>query len=279
MDTASAREQEANAERISSPSRIPPNKRGWACPTPFFIGSIREKIKPRKGVGEDGTRASNNLEGLSRRAHQAERSGSSKLGLETGMTGLIMAGGKSRRLGQDKRFLILGGKSCLQRVLDVYKVLFEEIVIVADEKDPFQSLGVRVVEDMIPGKATLGGLYTGLHHAGSDRVFAVAVDMPSLSIEAIRIVLEQAGKADIVIPDLNGKLQPMHAAYSKACLPYLKKLVDASRLKVQELCAIPELSVHRIPQSVFERVDPDLRSFFNINTPEDLARARKWIEG
>jgi len=138
------------------------------------------------------------------------------------MTGLIMAGGKSRRLGQDKRFLILGGKSCLQRVLDVYKVLFEEIVIVADEKEPFQSLGVRVVEDMIPGKATLGGLYTGLHHAGSDRVFAVAVDMPSLSIEAIRIVLEQAGQADIVIPDLNGKLQPMHAVYSKACLPYLK---------------------------------------------------------
>jgi molybdenum cofactor guanylyltransferase len=195
------------------------------------------------------------------------------------MTGLIMAGGKSRRLGQDKRFLILGGKSCLQRVLDVYKVLFEEIVIVADEKDPFQSLGVRVVEDMIPGKATLGGLYTGLHHAGSDRVFAVAVDMPSLSVEAIRIVLEQAGQADIVIPDLNGKLQPMHAVYSKACLPYLKELVDASRLKVQELCAIPELSVHRIPQSVFERVDPELRSFFNINTPEDLARARKWIEG
>lgn len=195
------------------------------------------------------------------------------------MTGLIMAGGKSRRLGQDKRFLILGGKSCLQRVLDVYKNLFEEIVIVADEKEPFQSLGVRVIEDMIPGKATLGGLYTGLHHAGSDRVFAAAVDMPSLSIEAIRIVLGQAGQADIVIPDLNGKLQPMHAIYSKTCLPYLKKLVDASRLKVQELCAIPELSVHRIPQSVFERVDPELRSFFNINTPEDLAQARKWIEG
>src|SRR5439155_995874 len=95
-----------------------------------------------------------------------------------------MAGGKSRRLGQDKRFLILGGKSCLQRVLDVYKVLFEEIVIVADEKDPFQSLGVRVVEDMIPGKARLGGLYTGLHHAGSDRVFAVGDTILALPVLA-----------------------------------------------------------------------------------------------
>jgi molybdopterin-guanine dinucleotide biosynthesis protein A len=236
---------------------------------------LQQRVDENSARNEDG----NNLEGLSRRAHQAQRSGSSKLGLEQAMTGLIMAGGKSRRLGQDKRFLILGGKSCLQRVLDVYKNLFEEIVIVADEKEPFQSLGIRVVEDMIPGRATLGGLYTGLHHAGSDRVFAAAVDMPSLSTEAIRIVLEQSGQADIVIPDLNGKLQPMHAAYSKACLPYLKELIDASRLKVQELCAIPELSVHRIPQSVFKRVDPELRSFFNINTPEDLARARKWIEG
>jgi molybdopterin-guanine dinucleotide biosynthesis protein A len=194
------------------------------------------------------------------------------------MTGLIMAGGKSRRLGQDKRFLMLGGKSCLQRVLHAYHGLFDEILVVADAKEPFQSMGLRVVEDLIPGRATLGGLYTGLRYAGGDRVFAAAVDMPCLSADTIRIVLEQADQGDIVIPDLNGKLQPMHAVYSKACLPYLMELVEASRLKVQELCAIPGLRLHRIPQSVFERVDPELRSFFNINTPEDLALARRWIE-
>ena len=194
------------------------------------------------------------------------------------MTGLIMAGGKSRRLGQDKRFLMLGGKTCLQRVLQAYQGLFDEILVVADVKEPFQSMGLHVVEDLIPGRATLGGLYTGLRHAAGDRVFASAVDMPCLSAETIRIVLEQADQGDIVIPDLNGKLQPMHAVYSKACLPYLMELVEASRLKVQELCAIPGLRLHRIPQSVFERVDPELRSFFNINTPEDLALARTWIE-
>lgn len=195
------------------------------------------------------------------------------------MTGLIMAGGKSKRLGQDKRFLMLGGKSCLQRVLEAYQDLFDEILVVADVKEPFQSLGVHVVEDLIPGRATLGGLYTGLHYARSDRVFSAAVDMPCLSTQTIRIVLDQADRGDIVIPDLNGQLQPMHAVYSKACLSYLKDLIVASRLKVQELCAVPDLRVHRIPQSVFERVDPDLRSFFNINTPEDLALAREWIEG
>jgi molybdopterin-guanine dinucleotide biosynthesis protein A len=194
------------------------------------------------------------------------------------MTGLIMAGGKSLRLGQDKRFLTLGGKSCLQRVLHAYKGLFDEILIVADAKEPFESMGLRVVEDLIPGRATLGGLYTGLLHAAGDRVFAGAVDMPCISPHTIRIVLEQAEEGDIVIPDLHGKLQPMHAVYSKACLPYLKELVEASRLKVQELCAISGLRLHRIPQAVFEQVDPELRSFFNINTPEDLALVRKWIE-
>ncbi len=189
-----------------------------------------------------------------------------------------MAGGKSRRLGQDKRFLMLGGRSCLQRVLDAYQDIFDEILIVADAKGPFQSMGVRVVEDLIPGAATLGGLYTGLFYAAGERVFAAAVDMPCLSSDTIKIVLGRATQGDIIIPDLNGKLQPMHAAYSKGCLPYLKELIDRSHLKVQDLCAVPELSVQRIPQSVFEAVDPELRSFFNINTPDDLAIAKKWIE-
>jgi molybdopterin-guanine dinucleotide biosynthesis protein A len=195
------------------------------------------------------------------------------------MTGLIMAGGKSRRLGQDKRFLVLNGRSCLQRVLDAYRGIFEDVLIVADTKKPFPDMGVRIVEDLIPGMATLGGLYTGLQYAQGEQVFAAAVDMPCLSPGTIHIVLQQADQGDIVIPELAGQLQPMHAVYSKACLPYIKRLLDQSCFKVQELCNIPELNVHRIPQSAFQVVDPELRSFFNINTPEDLAVVKKWIEG
>jgi molybdenum cofactor guanylyltransferase len=194
------------------------------------------------------------------------------------LTGLILAGGKSRRLGQDKRFLMLGGKTCVQRVLDAYAGLFEEVIVVADAREPFQSLRVRVVEDLIPDRATLGGLYTGLSCATTERVFAAAADMPFLSASTIRIVLEHAEQGDIVIPELKSKLQTMHAVYSKACLPHLKRLVMASRLKVRELSEIPGLKIHRIPESAFRAVDPELRSFFNINTPEDLAKARQWLE-
>ncbi len=193
------------------------------------------------------------------------------------VTGLILAGGKSRRLGQDKRFLELGGRTCLERVLDVFKEIFENILVVADAAEPFKEMKVKVVVDLIPGRAALGGLYTGLHYAPSDRVFAAACDMPGLSPPAIRVVLAHAGDGDIVIPDLDGQLQPMHAVYSKACLPVLQSLVEAQALKIQDLCARPELRVYRIPKAAFQAVDPDLRSFFNINTPDDLAQARKWI--
>ena len=194
------------------------------------------------------------------------------------MTGVIIAGGKSRRLGIDKRFLEIGGRPCIQRVIDAYQGLFKEVLIVADAPEPFMSLGARVVVDLIPERATLGGLYTGLHFAAHDRVFAAASDMPWLSPAAIRVVLDQALSGDIVIPDLAGTLQPMHAVYAKTCLPVLRSLVEAGRLKVQDLCMSPQLRVHRIPEAAFRDVDPELRSFFNINTPDDLAKAKKWIE-
>lgn len=193
------------------------------------------------------------------------------------LTGLIIAGGKSHRLGIDKRFLEIGGRLCIQRVIDAYQGLFKEILIVADATEPFMSLEVKVVVDLIPGRATLGGLYTGLHFASHDRVFAAASDMPWLSAAAIRVVLDQALSGDIVIPDLAGKLQPMHATYAKTCLPVLRSMVEAGRLKMQDLCMSPELRVHRIPEAAFRDADPQLRSFFNINTLEDLAQAQKWI--
>src|ERR1051326_3924105 len=127
------------------------------------------------------------------------------------MTGLIIAGGKSTRLGQDKRFLKLGGRTCVERVLDAYAGLFDEVLIIADAVEPFQSLGVKTVVDLMPGRAAMGGLYTGLHYATCERVFAAAADMPLLSTKAVQVVLAAAERGDIVIPEVNGKLHPMHA--------------------------------------------------------------------
>ena len=196
------------------------------------------------------------------------------------MTGLLVAGGKSRRMGRDKRFLELGGQPLLQRALSVLQRLFSEVLITVAEPLPkLTGQGFRVVLDLIPNCATLGGLYTGLSSASHPRVFAVGCDMPFLNQEAIKRLAGLGAEADVVMPRLATGLQPMHAVYSKACLPHLERMARAEQLKVQELVEIAGLTVKLVPEKDFLDVDPQLLSFFNINTPADLEFARKMLPG
>jgi len=196
------------------------------------------------------------------------------------MTGLLVAGGKSRRMGRDKRFLELGGQPLLQRALSVLQRLFPEVLIaVAEPLSQLTGQGFRVVLDLIPNCATLGGLYTGLSSASHPRVFAVGCDMPFLNPEAIRRLAGLDAQADVVMPRLATGLQPMHAVYSKSCLPHLERMAKEQRLKVQDLAEAAGLTVKLVPEKDLLDVDPQLLSFFNINTPADLEFARKLLAG
>jgi molybdopterin-guanine dinucleotide biosynthesis protein A len=196
------------------------------------------------------------------------------------MTGVLVAGGQSRRMGRDKRFLELGGQTLLQRALSVLQSLFPEVVVALAEPLPqLKADGYRVVTDLIPGCATLGGLYTGLASASHPRIFAVGCDMPFLNPAVIRSLARIGAQADVVMPELATGLQPMHAVYSKACLPHLERLAKARELKVQGLAEVPGLNVRLVSEKDFLDVDPQLLSFFNINTPADLEFARKLLAG
>jgi molybdopterin-guanine dinucleotide biosynthesis protein A len=195
------------------------------------------------------------------------------------MTGVLVAGGQSRRMGRDKRFLELGGQSLLHRALSVLQGLFPEVLIALAEPLPQLTKGqdYRVVLDLIPNCATLGGLYTGLASAGHPRVFAVGCDMPFLNPEVIRRLAQIGAQADVAMPNLATGLQPLLAVYSKACLPHLERMARAGQLKVQDLVKVPGLTVRQVPGKDFMDVDPELLSFFNINTPADLEFARKLL--
>lgn len=196
------------------------------------------------------------------------------------MTGVLVAGGTSRRMGRDKRFLELGGQPLLQRALSVLQSLFDEVLVALAEPLPqLTGQGYRVVTDLIPNCATLGGLYTGLSSASHPRVLAVGCDMPFLNPAIIRRLAEYGRQADVVIPKLATGLQPMHAVYSKACLPHLEQMARAQQFKVQGLAEVPGLTVKLIPEKDFLDVDPQLLSFFNINTPADFEFARKLLAG
>ena len=190
------------------------------------------------------------------------------------ITGVLLAGGKSRRMGFDKRFLKLDGETLLRRVLSVYERLFTEIVIVVAEPTPeLGDLGHRIVTDLIPNCASLGGLYTGLSIAGRTRIFAAACDMPFLNPAAIDYLVDLC-EDDVVVPKLATGLQPMHAIYSKACLPYFKRMIDMHHLSIQEILENQELRVRLVSEEELRGVDPQLLSFLNLNTPADAELAK-----
>ena len=195
--------------------------------------------------------------------------------MEVGISGCVIAGGQSRRMGRDKRFLTLNGKTLIQRTLKVLESLFEDVIVVlATPVRDFEVGEHRVVYDLIPDCGSLGGLYTGLTHARCARVFATAGDMPFLSADVIRYLIRRDQAADVVGVRLESGLQPMHAVYSKGCLPVLQDMATSRHLRIQDLFLDERLHVSIVPEQEIAGMDPDLLSFRNINTPEEYAVAK-----
>ena len=196
----------------------------------------------------------------------------------TSMTGVMLAGGKSRRLGRDKRFVELQGRTLFERSLSVLESLFPEILVVVAEPHPqLAGLQHRLVTDLIPDCATLGGLYTGLSYATHPRIFAVACDMPFLDPRVVQQMAALSQQADIVMARLANGLQPMHATYSKSCLPFLEHMAKGGKLKVQDLLEAEGLTIRLLGEEELRPLDSQFLSFFNVNTSADLEFARKLL--
>jgi molybdopterin-guanine dinucleotide biosynthesis protein A len=194
------------------------------------------------------------------------------------ITGVLLAGGKSRRMGEDKRFLLVGGETLLARSLRVLRSTFAEVlVVIAQDSPAMEQTGVTVLRDLVPNCGSLGGLYTSLTKATSPFVFVVACDMPFLKPAVIDLFVNQPNTADVVIAKLDGTIHPMHARYGKGCLPSLQRMVQARQLKIQRLVDDPALSIRYILDPDVDRLDPQHRSFQNVNTPEDLLAARSML--
>ncbi len=195
---------------------------------------------------------------------------------EDDITGVLLAGGKSRRMGQDKRTLVLDGETLFNRALDVLVEIFPEVIVVLGLEDfPVHNDTVRVVNDLIPNRAAAGGLYTGLFYATQQRVFVVACDMPYLNLDVIRFMASISSRFDITLAELAHGLQTMHAIYSKRCLSHLEQMVKSENLRVQNLLDESSLEIRKVLESEILPYDNHLLSFMNVNSPADLELARK----
>ena len=168
------------------------------------------------------------------------------------VSGVVLVGGASRRMGQSKAWVELAGAAFIVRVIETLRRVCDEILIVANEAAEFESLDAQVVPDVFPGRGSLGGLYSGLNAAKSELSIAVACDMPFLRADVARLVLARAADADVVIPRLGDQLETMHAVYGKRCLPHMEERLRAGRLKIVgffervRVLEIPETEVRRV---------------------------------
>lgn len=190
------------------------------------------------------------------------------------MTGIILSGGKSSRMGgQNKAFLNIDGERLIDRNVRIFKSLFDEVIIVTNSPLDYIDQDVQLITDIVKGKGALGGIYTGLFYADTGHVFAVACDMPFLSRELISYMMRETGTHDIVVPFLKDGYQPLHAVYSVKCKKEIEKQLEKEDLKVSSFYR--KFRLRKITEEEIEPFDPDGKIFFNINTGTDLEQARR----
>lgn len=192
----------------------------------------------------------------------------------TDVTGVLLAGGKSRRMGEDKRFILVGQQTLFDRSCAVLRELFEQVCVVIAQDSPALQAEVPVVRDLMPDYGSLGGLYTGLRLAKTQHIFLAACDMPFLNPIVIRHMVQLKDSADIVISRWGTRLQPTHAVYGRNCLPVIEEMMTLQNRKIHSMIGHPALRVCVVPEAEIRQIDHDGRSMFNINTPSDLEQAR-----
>lgn len=174
--------------------------------------------------------------------------------------------------GVTKALLEVGGRPIIERVVMTLGKVFQEVIVITNTHDQFDFLGLPMFEDLIPGHGSLGGLYTGLTVCSGAHGFLVACDMPFLNARVIEHLAALADDHDVVIPRVTGLLEPLHAIYSRHCVPHIRDLMDRGDLKIINLFS--SVDVLEVSESELAVLDPTLRFIMNVNTPGELAAAR-----
>lgn len=195
---------------------------------------------------------------------------------DTACSGVILAGGLSKRFsGKNKAFLEIAGRRVIDHVFSVFRPVFDEILIVTNEPTRYLEFDATIVSDVYSVRSSLTGVHAGLFYARTPFVFVAACDIPFLKERMIRTILQyRETNAGVVIPETGAGMEPMCAVYAKTCLPVMERHIKNEKFKIQRI--FKSFRVKKVPEDVLRKADPELWSFFNINTPEDLKQAESW---
>ncbi len=183
------------------------------------------------------------------------------------------------RLGRAKALERINKQSLIERTIDCLSIVSQALLVVTSQEQfrlvAAARLKGKVIVDIYPGKGALGGIYTGLASADSFYSLVVGCDMPFLNRDLLCYLIDLAPNFDVVVPRIDDMLEPLHAVYSRDCLAPIKELIDKDRLGVSQLFNL--VKTRYVGKDEIAKFDPRCLSFFNINTLDDLRKAKDLI--
>ncbi|MFV9503449.1 MAG: molybdenum cofactor guanylyltransferase [Oscillochloridaceae bacterium umkhey_bin13] len=199
------------------------------------------------------------------------------------LSAIVLAGGQSRRFGQDKRFLRLAGANgptLLEQTLNRVRGLCAEIVVVLNDPEQWSHLNATLVPDVYPTGGALGGIYSGLQALSADYALVVGCDMPLLNPAVLRLMAEQPRSYDILVPRSDHPTttrnqlaaEPLHAIYGKPCLGPMQQALEAGQRRIIDIFST--LRVTYLDPEQYRHLDPHGHTFLNVNTREQIAIAQ-----
>ena len=192
------------------------------------------------------------------------------------MTSIVLAGGRSSRLGRSKALQAIQGKSLIQWVVDCVAMLSTEIIIVTARGEAipcYSAVKIKGVADIYPGKGALAGIHSGLRASSSWQAIVVGCDMPFLSVRLLEYMTQALADSDVALPRIGQMVEPLCAVYSKNCLAPIQMLLQRNELRISRLLGM--VKVRYVEEDEINRFDPQHLSFWNINSEADLDRARR----
>ncbi len=205
----------------------------------------------------------------------------------------IISGGKSSRMGTDKGLVEIGGKTMIEQIVAQTAGLGGDQIVITNTPERYAFLNLPMFADVLPDKGALGGLYTAIHSASQPCALTLACDMPFVNLPLLKYMLSLAPDFDAVIPRLSPlsrrergaggvrenappEAEPFRAIYSKACLDPIRRALDAGKMRV--ISFFPEIRLRWIEENEIKQFDPELLTFMNCNTPEELEEVKKiWM--
>jgi molybdopterin-guanine dinucleotide biosynthesis protein A len=189
-----------------------------------------------------------------------------------GISGAILAGGKSKRMGEDKALVKIRNTTLIERAVQAMKPVISRPMIITNAPEKFNYLNLPLYHDVIPNLGPLGGIYTALNYATDNYVLVMACDLPNVTTRIIQELWNRGGRQDILVLDAGFGLEPLCAVYSKRCIPIIKDQIEKGELKVTDF--FPKMQ--KVEVLKLKEIDDSLSGrFLNVNTPADRRLAEK----